>query len=151
LKDILKWPLVVAAFVVVSRVIVERAGAPTMVSNLFSAAVLITALGPIYFAVRIGMAGKARPYWILIKLVVIYAACTRAMVLPTYWLARVFHWQERRFGGLAEPNPFVGFIELPLFTAAFWILASLVVGGAIGSAVLTVVRLSRRATLEEEK
>ena len=46
----------VAAIVVVLRVIVERAGAPISVSNVLGGAVLITVLGPIYFAREIGMA-----------------------------------------------------------------------------------------------
>jgi hypothetical protein len=46
LKGILKWPLVVAPIVVVLRVIVERTGAPIGVSNMLSAAILITVLGP---------------------------------------------------------------------------------------------------------
>lgn len=140
MKGILKWPCVVAAIVVVLRVIVERAGAPVHVSNLLSAAALITVLGPIYFGLQVGLAGKPRPYWMLIKLVGIYAVWTRALVLPTYWLARVLHWEEPRFGGVNAPSPFVGFIALPLLTAAFWIAAALVVGGVIGSIVLTLVR-----------
>ncbi len=144
LKGSLEWPVVVAAIVVVLRVIVERAGAPITVSNMLSGAVLITVLGPIYFAREIGMAGKPRPYWMLIKLVLIYAIWTRAMILPTYWLARVFQWHEPRFAGVDAPNPLVGFIVLPLVTAAFWIVASLVIGGGIGAAVLTVVRSRSR-------
>ena len=144
MKGILRWPLVVAAIVVVLRVIVERAGAPIVVSNMLSGAILITVLGPVYFALQVGLAGKPRPYWMLIKLVVIYAIWTRAMILPTYWLARVFHWDEPRFAGVDAPNPLVGFIVLPLVTAAFWIVASLVIGGGIGAAVLAVVRARRR-------
>jgi hypothetical protein len=144
LKGILKWPLVVAAIVVVLRVIVERAGAPIAVSNMLSGALLITVLGPIYFGLQIAMAGKPRPYRMLIKLVVIYAIWTRAMILPTYWLARVFHWHEPRFAGVDAPNPLVGFIVLPLATAAIWIIASLVIGGGIGSAALAVVRSRSR-------
>src|SRR2546430_1320530 len=53
LKGILKWPLIVAAIVVVLRVIVERAGAPAAVSNLLSVAALTTVLGPLYFALQI--------------------------------------------------------------------------------------------------
>ena len=140
MKGILKWPCVVAAIVVVLRVVVERAGAPVRISNMLSTAALITVLGPIYFGLQVGFAGKPRPYWTLIQLVGIYAVFTRALVLPTYWLARIFQWQDPRFGGINTPSPVAGFITLPLFTAAFWIVASLVVGGIIGSFVLTVVR-----------
>ena len=147
LKGILKWPLIVAAAVVVLRVVVERAGAPAVVSNMLSVAALHTLLGPLYFAVQTGLSSVQSPYRLLIKLTGIYAVLTRAMIIPTYWLARIFEWPESRFAGLAGPDvtPFVGFIALPFLTAAFWIVISLVVGGAIGTVVLAIVR-RRRAT-----
>ena len=58
MQGILKWPLIVAAIVVVLRVIVERAGAPAAVSNLLSVAPLMTVLGPLYFALQIGLAAS---------------------------------------------------------------------------------------------
>jgi hypothetical protein len=142
LKDILKWPLIVAAVVVVLRVVVERAGAPSAVSNALSIVALHTFLGPIYFAVRIGMSSAKNPYFMLIKAIFIYAVCTRLMVLPTYWLARIFEWHEPRFAGLAGPDvtPFTAFIAIPFITAAFWLGASVVIGGAIGTVVLAIVR-----------
>jgi hypothetical protein len=148
LKGILKWPLVVAAVVVVLRVVVERAGAPAVVSNMLSVAALHTLLGPLYFAVQIDLSSMQNPYRSLIKLIGIYAVLTRAMIIPTYWLARIFKWPEARFAGLAGPDvtPFVGFIALPFLTAAFWIVASLIVGGAIGAGVLAGVRKLRAAS-----
>ena len=146
LKEILKWPLIVAAVVVVLRVIVERAGAPAAVSNMLSAAALTTVLGPLYFALQIGLARKPRPHLMLIRLIFIYAICARAMVLPTYWAARMFNWTESRFAGVGTPNPLVGFIALPLITAAFWIVVSMVTGSAIGSIALAMVRSRMKTT-----
>ena len=146
LKEILKWPLIVAAIVVVLRVIVERAGAPAAVSNMLSVAALTTVLGPLYFALQIGLAAKPRPYLMLTQLIFIYAVCARAMVLPTYWTARMFHWTESRFAGVDAPNPLVGFIALPLITAAFWIGASMVTGSAIGFITLANMRSRRKTT-----
>jgi len=140
LKGILKWPLIVAAIVVVLRVIVERAGAPAAVSNILSVAALTTVLGPLYFALQTGLARKPRPNVMLIQLIFIYALCARAMVLPTYWAARIFNWTESRFAGVDAPNPLVGFIALPLITAVFWIAASMVIGSAIGFITLAIVR-----------
>jgi hypothetical protein len=142
LRGILKWPLIVAAVVVVLRVVVERAGAPGVVSNMLSVAALHTLLGPLYFAVRIGSTSQPRPYLMLIKLIAIYAILTRAMILPTYWLARIFEWPEPRFYGLFGPDvtPYAGFIELPFLTAGFWIVASVVIGGALGAITLAIVR-----------
>ena len=148
LQGILKWPLIVAAVVVVSRVVAERAGAPGVVSNMLSVAALHTVIVPLYFAVRIGKTSEPSPYLTLIKLIAIYAICTRDMVLPTYWAARIFNWPEPRFAGLDGPDvtPFVGFIGVPFVTAAIWIVASIVVGGAIGAIALTIMRSQQMKT-----
>ena len=140
MKGILKWPLIVTAFVVVLRVIAERSGAPAAVSNVLSVAALTTVLGPLYFALQVGLARKPRPNSMLIRLIFTYAVCARGMVLPTYWAARMFNWTEPRFAGVDAPNPLVGFIALPLVTAAFWIVASMVIGGAIGFITLAIMR-----------
>ena len=140
MKGILKWPLIVTAFVVVLRVIAERSGAPAAVSNVLSVAALTTVLGPLYFALQVGLARKPRPNSMLIRLIFTYAVCARGMVLPTYWAARMFNWTEPRFAGVDAPNPLVGFIALPLITAAFWIVASMVIGGAIGFITLAIMR-----------
>jgi hypothetical protein len=140
LKDLLKWPLIVAAVFVVLRVITERAGAPGLVSSALSVVALHTFLGPLYFAIQIGRSGKPRPYLTLFSAIFLYVIFTRAMILPTYWLARIFRWPESRFAGVADSSPFVGFIGIPFGTAAFWIIASLVIGGAIGTIVVTIVR-----------
>lgn len=142
MKGILKWPLIVAAAIVVLRVAVERAGAPDSVANMLSVAVLHTLLGPLYFAVRIARNPVERPYLSLFKLVTVYVVLTRMMVLPTYWLARVYKWTQSRFEGLWGPDvsPFFGYITLPFLTAGFWIVGSIVLGGAIGSIVIAVIR-----------
>jgi hypothetical protein len=146
LQGILKWPLIVAASVVLFRVIVERAGAPRAVSNLLSVAALTTVLGPLYFALQIGLARKPRPYLMLIQLVFTYAVCARAMVLPTYWAARMLHWTEPRFAGVDAANPLVGFIALPLITAAIWIVASMVTGSIIGFITLALMHSRIKTT-----
>jgi len=142
LKGILRWPLIVAAIVVVLRVVTERAGLPDTVNNLLSVAVLHTLLVPLYFAIRIGNNGVSRPYATLFKLVAVYAVLTRLMIIPTYWLARVYEWTQPRFAGTWGPdvNPFVGYVGVPFVTAAFWIVASIVIGGAIGSIVIAFSR-----------
>ena len=145
MKEFLKWPLVVAAVVVVLRVVAERAGAPGSVSNALSIVALHTLIGPLYFAVRVGRTAKPHPYLTLMGLIALYAVCTRAMVLPTYWLGRIFQWPESRFAGLAEASPFAGFVSIPFMTAGLWICASVVIGGAIGAVTLAIVRLSMKS------
>ena len=146
MQGILKWPLIVAAIVVVLRVIVERSGAPAAVSNMLSVAALTTVLGPLYFALQVGLARKPHPNSMLMRLIFIYALCARAMVLPTYWAARMFNWTEPRFAGVDSPNSLVGFIALPLITAAFWIVASMGIGSAIGFITLGMVRSRMKTT-----
>jgi hypothetical protein len=63
LRGILKWPLIIAAVIVVLRVVVEPAGTPVTVSNMLSVVALHTLLVPLYFAIRIGMSGVQRPCW----------------------------------------------------------------------------------------
>jgi hypothetical protein len=146
LKGILKWPLIVAVVVIVLRIVVERAGAPRSVSNLFSVVALHTLIVPIYVAIRLGKSTVPRPYTVLFKSILIYVLSTRAMLLVVYWLARIFNWQESRFAGLAESTPLIGFIVIPFATAAFWIVASLIVGGAIGSATLVIMNRRQSST-----
>jgi len=139
-KGILKWPLIVAAVVVVLRVVVERYGAPDSVANLFSVVALHFAIAPIYFAIMLARSGVPRPYGELIKVIALYVVLTRAMVLPTYWLARIYHWPQQRFSGLADATPFTGFIAIPFQTAAIWIVVSVVFGGICGSIIMMVIR-----------
>jgi hypothetical protein len=142
LKGILKWPLILAAVVVVLRVVNERSGGPPALSNALSVAALHTLLAPVYFAIRLAGSGVERPYAALLRLILVYAVWTRAMLIPVYWLARIFEWPESRFDGLYGPdaNAFVGFIGVPFVTALFWIVISVVVGGAIGAGLLAVMR-----------
>ena len=139
-KDVLKWPLVVAAIVIVARVIVERAGAPENVSNLFSAVALHLLIVPLYFAIRIGTSSMPRPYLMQLKLVTLFVVLTRAMIIPVYWLAHILDWQQQRFGGLAPGvSPFTAYVVIPFGTAGFWIVASIVVGTVLGSIVIALM------------
>jgi len=142
LKGILNLPLIVGAIVVVARVITERLGAPQLVNDALSAAALHTVLAPLYFAVLIARSGEHRPYGTLFKLITIYVVAVRAMIIPVYWLARIYEWPEPRFFGLWGPDvsPLVGFIVVPFLTAASWIVGSLVVGGAIGCITIAIMR-----------
>ncbi len=142
MKGIMKWPLIVAAVVVVSRVVVEQLGAPDAVANLLSVVALHFLIVPVYLAVRIAKSPVSRPYATLFKLIVLYVVLVRAMVLPTYWLARIYEWPQARFAGLAGPDVsfFTGFIAIPFATAAVWIFASTIFGGMLGSAVIAIGR-----------
>lgn len=141
MKGILKWPLIIAAVVVVLRVVVEQSGTPDAIANLLSVVALHFLIVPVYLAIRIGKSEVSRPYATLLKLVALYVVLTRAMVLPTYWLARIYEWPQPRFAGLAgtDVTPFTGYIAVPFLTAAFWIVASIIFGGIVGAIIIRFV------------
>jgi hypothetical protein len=140
MKDLLKWPLIVAAVVVLLRVIVEQAGAPDTVSNMLSVVALHLVIAPVYFAIRLGLSGQPRPYFTLIKLVASFVVLTRIMIIPVYWLAHIQGWGQRRFGGLGpDTPPFIAYFTIPFGTAAMWIVASLIIGTVLGSVILAIV------------
>lgn len=142
----LKGPLILAAILVVGRVAAEQSGAPDSINNLISVVALYLLLAPLYFAFKIAGTNQPHPYKTLLKTVALFAALARAMVIPTYWLAYIYHWPQARFsvsnGGVVGPD--VGLMRaivvVPLLAAALWILASLVVGGGIGSIVIAIKR-----------
>ena len=144
MRGILKWPLIVAAAVVVFRVVIERSGAPDSISNLISVVALHLVIGPLYFAIRIAKSRLRNPYLTQVKLVLQYVVLTRAMVLPTYWLARIYGWSQPRFYGLSGPNvtPLTGYVTLPLATAAIWVVVSTVFGTVLGFVVIATLRRS---------
>jgi hypothetical protein len=140
MKGILKWPLIIAAVVTVLRVVIERAGAPDMISGIFGVVWLHLILVPLYFAFRIAKSNVSRPYLTQLKLTFLYVVFARLMILPTYWLGYIYQWPQSRFSGLIGPDvtPFEGYIGVPLVTAAIWIVLSTVIGGAIGCLVIAL-------------
>jgi hypothetical protein len=143
---ILKWPLIIAAIVVVLRVILERAGAPNTVSNLASLVMLALVIFPLYFGYRIANTDTPRPYVALLKLVAAYAVLSRLLVIPTYWLAYIYQWPEPRFaaanGGVVGDGitPLTAYIVIPLAALLAWPIGSLVIGGALGSVLIKLKR-----------
>jgi hypothetical protein len=148
MKGVLKWPLIVAAVLVIARIVSEQAGAPNMVNNLFSVVVLYLIIAPLYFAFQIVKIHPAHPYKTLLKITALFTALARSMVIPTYWLAYLYQWPQARFsaaqGGVVGPGVTTirAFVFIPMVAAAGWILASLIVGGGIGSIVIALKRKS---------
>src|SRR5262245_4441080 len=149
MKGMLKGPLIIAAILVIGRVVLERAGAPGWLNNLFSVVILYVFIAPLYFAFRIANSGVDRPYRTLFKKTALFTALARSMVIPTYWLAYHYQWPEFRFsvagGGNVGPGvtPFVGYVGIPLVAGIVWILISLVAGGGLGSIVIRMKRKAR--------
>ena len=88
----------------------------------------------------------ARPYRELLRLTALYATLARAIVIPTYWLAYIYQWQAPRFsvaqGGNVGPDvtPIWGFVLIPVGALIAWVIASLIVGGGLGSVLIKVKR-----------
>ena len=117
----------------------------------FSVVVLYLLICPVYFAIRLGASGVKRPYLSLLKTIVIYAALARAMVIPTYWLAYLYQWPEGRFstnqGGVVGEGvtPLYAYLLIPLGAGLVWIVASVIIGGAVGSFLIAARRFASRA------
>ena len=97
MKGMLKGPLIIAAVLVVGRVILEQAGAPGSLNNVVSVVIFYVFIAPLYFAFRIANSGIERPYRTLFKNIALFTALARAMVIPTYWLAYYYQWTAPRF------------------------------------------------------
>ena len=128
MKGAFKVPLIIAAILVVGRVLLERAGAPETINNLLSVVVLYVLVVPLYFAFRIAKTGVPHPYSTLLKSTALFTALARAMVIPTYWLAYAYQWPQARFstdaGGNVGPGitPLWGYVLIPIVAALLWIL-----------------------------
>ena len=140
LKGLLKGPLILGAIVILARIVSERMGAPHMFSASLSAVWLHTLIIPIYFAIRIGKSTVPKPNLVQFKSVLLYVTAMRAMLLVPYWMARVYGWEEPRFGGLSSSSPFMGFVTIPVLTGVFWILASILVGTGVGAMIIAFLR-----------
>ena len=145
-KELLKWPLILAAIAVILRVILEQAGAPGIIANLSSVVMLYLVICPLYFAYNIAKSDVSRPYREQLKITALYATLARAMVVPMYWLAYIYQWQAPRFsvaqGGNVGPDvtPIWGFVLIPVGALIAWVIGSLIVGGGLGSVLIKVKR-----------
>src|SRR5207253_1045784 len=97
MKGAFKGPLIIAAVLVVGRVLLERAGAPETITNLLSVVVFYVLIVPLYFALRVAKARLPHPYRTLLKSTALFTALARSMVIPTYWLAYAYQWRQPRF------------------------------------------------------
>ena len=95
-KGMMKVPLIIAAVVVVLRVVLEQLGSPESVNQIFGVAWLYFIV-PFCFAIRISRSGESKPYRALFKNLLLYVTYTRLMVMPTYWLAYALQWTSTRF------------------------------------------------------
>jgi hypothetical protein len=148
---IMKAGLLLAAVIVVLRIILEQVGAPEAVNGIFGVAWLYFLL-PICLALKIATGGEANPFKKLLKDVFLFAVCTRLMVMITYVVAYFFHWQAPRFstagGGNVGPDVSLvtGILVIPVRNALFWVLFATIVGMLIGGITLWLRRKASPAS-----
>ena len=150
-KGMMKWPLIIAAVLLVLRIVLEQAGAPEVVNNVFGISWLYFIV-PLFFAYRISASSQERPFKTLFKKLVIFAAYTRVMILPTYMLAYRLQWQAPRFGidggGVVgeDVSPLTGYLGIPIRNALIWIVIATAVGMILGSVTLLIRRRKLAST-----
>jgi hypothetical protein len=153
-KGVMKGWLIVAAVVIVIRIILEQVGAPEAVNNIFGVAWLYFIV-PFHFAVRIDKSGEQRPYRALFKNLLLYSTYTRLMVMPTYWLAYAFEWAAPRFslamGGVVGEGVtrLQGYAWYPVRNAMVWIIFVVIQGMILGGVTLLIRRRGSRASTNE--
>jgi hypothetical protein len=141
----MKWGIIIAALILVVRIVLEQADAPGAISFVSGVAWLYFIL-PILFALSIRAKNYPDPYRILLKNVLLFAVYTRVMVMITYMLAYVFKWKAPRFsansGGNVGENISIwkGLLFIPVRNALFWIVMATIVGMIIGSVTLLLKR-----------
>ena len=149
-KKLMKIPLIIAAALVVLRILSEQAGAPEAVNKIFGVVWLYFII-PFYFAFQITASHEPRPFKALFKNLLIFTFWTRVMVMPTYWLAHALLWSAPRFNRgqsdvVVGVSPLTGYLLVPVRNLVVWIILSTLVGMILGGITLF---LRRSATPSE--
>ncbi len=151
MKGMMKWPLIIAAVLVIVRVVLEQASVPEVVNNIFGVAWLYFIV-PVYFALRIAAIGEAKRAKVLAKYLLLFTTYTRLMIMPTYWLAYAFQWPALRFslkiGGVVGEgvSPLAGYVGIPIRNAVVWIIAATVIGMILGGITFLFRRQGKAST-----
>jgi hypothetical protein len=153
-KGMMKWWLIIAAIVIVVRIILEQIGSPEVVNNIFGIAWLYFII-PFFFAARIHKSGDPKPYKTLFKNLLLFSIYTRLMVMVTYALAYAFQWTAPRFslamGGVVGEGvtPIQGYLWYPVRNAIVWIVFAVVLGMILGGVSLLIRRRKSKASANE--
>ncbi len=129
--------LLLAAAIILIRLITEQLGAPDWVNMIFGVAWLYFIV-PVFFAREIIAGGDEKPMKTLAVSLFFFALYTRLMVAVTYMLAYAFSWQAPRFlyenGGTvgSEVSPLDGYLLIPARNILVWVVAAMLVGMLIG-------------------
>lgn len=144
-RKLMQVGVVLAALIIVVRIVLEQAGAPQTVNNILGVAWLYF-LFPVLFAAAIRARQYDSPYKVLLKDVVLFAVYTRLMVMVTYMLAYFLKWKAPRFaatmGGNVGGNVslWTGLLFIPVRNVLIWVVFAAIVGMIIGSVTLLLNR-----------
>ena len=141
MADMQRVPLILAALILVVRILLEENGVGSGVTFILGVNWLYF-LVPIYFALKIR---GDHPFKDLFKQVLIYGVLTRLMIMVCYILAYQFNWGATRFsvaggGGVGADTAFDGMVQAPLTGLAIGVVFALVIGMIIGSITLAIRR-----------
>jgi len=143
--SLMKTGVLLAAGILVVRIVLEQIGAPEFINNIFGVAWLYF-IFPVLFALRIVKAGIPGPFKALFKDLLLFALYTRLMVVVTYMAAYALKWQAPRFsidrGGNVGPgvSPLQGYLVIPARNMLVWIAFAVVAGMLIGGITIFVRR-----------
>ena len=141
----MKTGVIVAAVIIVVRIILEQQGSPEFINNIFGVAWLYLIL-PILFALRILARGNTGPFKALLRDVFLFALYTRLMVMFTYMLAYFLKWKAPRFstsmGGNVgdDVSLMMGVLVFPARNAVIWVLFAVAIGMILGGIILWLKR-----------
>ena len=143
-SKVMRWGVLIAAVIIVVRIVLEQAGVPDSICLIFGVAWLYF-IFPVLFAVGIRARNDASPYKRLFKDIFLFLIYTRVMVMVTYMLAYVFNWSAPRFaypGGNVGENVSVssGILLIPLRNLLIWVVMAGAIGMIIGSIALLLTR-----------
>lgn len=142
---LMKLGVILAAVIIVLRIILEQAGAPEMVNNIFGVAWLYF-IFPVLFAFRIAKDREKGRFKALLGNVVLFALYTRLMVMVSYMGAYAFQWRAPRFsaamGGNVGPGvgPLSGVFIIPVRNLLIWVISATIIGIIIGGITLLLRR-----------
>ncbi len=146
-QGLMKAGVLIAAAIIVVRIILEQLGTPEMINNIFGVTWLYLIM-PVLFALRLLKSGETSPYKALFKNVTLFGIYTRLMVMVTYMAAYQFGWAAPRFGSKMGGNvgpditPLQGYLIIPGRNLLVWVVIVAVIGMVIGGITL---RFRRRA------
>jgi hypothetical protein len=143
-SKVLRWGVIIAAAIIVVRIVLEQAGVPNSIDKIFGVAWLYF-IFPILFAFGIRARGEASPYKRLLIDILLFAVYTRVMVMITYMLAYIFNWSAPRFiypGGNVGGNVGIwnGIFLIPLRNVFIWVVMIIIIGMIIGSITILLKR-----------